>query len=320
MDDLQLITGLAPASELDEARRRRIEGRLTQRITAAEQKDLRRVARRTHPQRRLAGFAVAGAVLAAAIVAAFLTIGSPSGGPTQSAYAAVKQAGIVTAASARYSGSVTLRITHNGFLEGRMAVRWHDGDLSTSSQDQWHARSEDRFVGGMIYKRDATGTWVEAGRPDNTGRNSGTTPADYLSVVRADVGGDTLRSITKAMTKPTSQQSGDGSTVYKGSVPAGLIAPRTAFEDGQHIRFFPFGYQAQDEAANPDAPLNIAITVGADGIIRSLVVTWGTDASAWTYALRYKDLGSTAPIAAPENAKPLPQMTQGASAAPDKDQ
>jgi hypothetical protein len=48
--------------------------------------------------------------------------------------------------------------------------------------------------------------------------------------------------------------------------------------------------------------------VATDGVIRTLVATWGTDASAWTYSLQYSDLGSTAPIQTPEKAKSLREL------------
>jgi hypothetical protein len=91
--------------------------------------------------------------------------------------------------------------------------------------------------------------------------------------VRADVGGATLRRITDAMTGLTTRQLGDGSTVYRGTDPA--------------------------------APLDTAVSVGADGIFRELVVTWGAGATAWTYRLAHRDLGETTDLVAPADARPL---------------
>ncbi len=64
---------------------------------------------------------------------------------------------------------------------------------------------------------------------------------------------------------------------------------------------FPFGYVAHGEAANPTALLAAALTVGADGIVREIALSWGT----WTYTVTYSRLGATAPPAAPENARDL---------------
>ncbi len=71
---------------------------------------------------------------------------------------------------------------------------------------------------------------------------------------------------------------------------------------------FPFGYVAHGRAADPAAPLDTAITVAEDGLIRELAVTWGT----WTYTVSYSDLGTTAAIVAPKNAKSLLQMRRAA--------
>ena len=67
----------------------------------------------------------------------------------------------------------------------------------------------------------------------------------------------------------------------------------------------PFGYVAHDEAADPSAPLDTAITVGADGAVREIAVHSGGDASAWTYTVVYSGLGATAAPQAPANAQPL---------------
>ena len=47
------------------------------------------------------------------------------------------------------------------------------------------------------------------------------------------------------------------------------------------------------------------MTVGADGIIRELAVTWGAGTTAWTYRLAYRDLGETPDLVAPADARPL---------------
>jgi hypothetical protein len=63
----------------------------------------------------------------------------------------------------------------------------------------------------------------------------------------------------------------------------------------------PFGYVAHDQAADPANRLQTAVTVGADGIVREIAVTWG----AWTYTVTYSRLGETAAPKAPANARDL---------------
>lgn len=67
-----------------------------------------------------------------------------------------------------------------------------------------------------------------------------------------------------------------------------------------------FGYAANGEAADPAAPLSVAVTVGPDGVVRSIAVSWGT----WTHEVTYRSLGSTPSPEAPENARPLKELRQ----------
>ena len=241
-------------------------------------------------------------LVAGAAAAVFLTIGSPGAGPgVENAAAAVKKAATVTAASAERSGTVIVRITHNGEDWAGTTIRWNGSDLAVSREDGL----ELRIVDGTLYGPDVDGGWVAQGSPDNIDPDSGTTPNEQLAAVREDVGGTTLRRITDGMTGLTTRRLGDGSTVYSGTVPAGLIARETGFKEGQQIRVFPFGYVAHDEAADPAAPLDVAVTVGADGIVREIAVAWGTNSSAWTYTVAYSDLGATPAPVAPENARDL---------------
>jgi hypothetical protein len=267
--------------------------------------------RRRHadPRRRLVRAATLGVSLAAAAaMAAVLAVGSPGPGVATAA-AAVKQAVTVTAAAGERSGTAVVRITHNGQIWAGTTIRWYGKDLAVSRDGpgrQGRAGSELLVVDGTLYLFDpADGGWVMAGDPSSIDPDSGTTPEEYLAAVGEDVGGATLHRITDGMTGLTSRQLGDGSTVYSGAVAAGLIARESGVKEGQPIRVLPFGHVAHDEAANPAAPLQVAVTVGADGIIREITVTWGTSASAWTYTVTYSRLAATSAPVAPEGARPL---------------
>jgi hypothetical protein len=251
-------------------------------------------------------------VAAAAAVAVFLTVGGPGTGPgVANAAAAVKKAATVSAAAAESSGTAAVRITHDGELWAGTTVRWHGQDVAISREvPDRPGRGDATFlvVDGTMYVLGIPPSedgWVELGDPNNIDPDSGTTPEEYLAAVREDTGGATLRRITDGMTGLTTRQLDDGSTVYSGSVAAGLIARETGFKEGQSIRVFPFGYVAHDEAANPEAPLQTAVTVGAGGIVREIAVTWGAGASQWVYKVTYSDLGTTPAPTAPENARPL---------------
>jgi hypothetical protein len=268
-------------------------------------------ARPAPPRRRLAGISAVAAVAVAAVAAVFLTVGSPGSGPgVESATAAIKKAATVTAAAAERSGTAVVRITHNGELWAEKAVRWNGADIAIGENTAGRpGRPGDELlvVDGTLYGLDprVDGSWIAMGSPDNIDPDSGTTPAEYLAAVREDVGGATLRRITHGMTGLTATQLDDGSTVYSGTVAAGLIARESGYKEGETIRVFPFGYVAHDEAADPAAPLDAALTVGSDGVVREIAVAWGTSASDWTYTVTYRDLGTTPAPAAPENARDL---------------
>jgi hypothetical protein len=257
-------------------------------------------------RRRVLGAVVATLLAAAAAVAALSTIGSPG---AEDAAAAVRKAANVTAASAQRSGTAVVRITHDGKLWAGTTIRWHGTDLGVRSDApgrRGRAGSELLVVNGIVYGVDPdAGGWVMQGRPENIDPGSGTTPDEYLAAVGEDVGGVTLKRITGAMTGLTKRELDDGSDVYSGTIAAGMIARESGFKEGHTIRVFPFGYVAHDEAADPSAPLDTAVTLGADGVIRKIAVTWGSSASAWTYTVTYSGLGATAALVAPANARPL---------------
>jgi hypothetical protein len=281
-------------------------------VTAGEPHALRVRTRPSYRRRRIVGISAAGASLAAAAAAvAFLAVASPGRGPgVENAVAAVKRAVTLTAASAERSGTAVVRITHNGEVWAGRTIRWHGEDLTLSGGVPRRlgprAGSELLVVDGMMYGIDpGDGRWVVMGSPESIDPGSGTTPDEYLAAVRGDVGGATLRRIAGGVSGLTTSRLGDGSTAYSGTVAAGLIAKESGFKEGQPIRVFPFGYVAHDEAANPAAPLDVVVTIGAQGIVRKIAVTWGTSASAWTYTVTYSKLGETSAPVAPENPRPL---------------
>jgi hypothetical protein len=268
--------------------------------------------RQFRPRPRLIGLSAAGiALAAAAAVIVFLTIGSSGVTPgVENAAAAIERAATLTATSADQSGSATVRMTHVGQRWARKTVRWNGDDVEITDDSPGGPSSGLPLlvVDGMMYSHDpAHQCWVEAGPVSSIDPGSGTTPTDILAAVREDLGGATFRRITAAMTAAgglTTTNHSDGSTVYSGKVAAGKIARETGFKEGQAIRVFPFGYVAHDAAADPASLLDTAITVGADGVIREIAVTWDT----WTYIVTYSQLGSTAALVAPANATSLREL------------
>jgi hypothetical protein len=279
------------------------------RLTRSRRSQLELRLRHVRPRRRLSVTAAGVALAAAAAVVAFLTVGSSGVTPgVEKAAAAIKKAATLTAASADKSGSVDVRITHDGQLWAGKVIRWNGDDVELNDSSRWPQSGYPLLVvNGIMYGHgpDHEG-WIELGPTSSIDAGSGTTPTEQLNAIREDVGGTTLRRMIAAMigTGLTTATQSDGSTVYSGTLPAGQIARETGFKEGQAIRVFPFGYVAHDAAADPASLLDTAVTVGSDGVIRKFAVTWGT----WTYTVTYSDLGSTPPIIAPANAKPLREL------------
>ncbi|MGH3063717.1 MAG: hypothetical protein ACRDMK_05205 [Gaiellaceae bacterium] len=260
------------------------------------------------PSRRqragLVRLAAVGAALTVAAGVAAVTVRSPGGGPgVEDAAAEVRKAATVTTSAAERSGTAAVRITHDGELWAGSTIRWYDGDLSVSRDApdrRGRAGAHLLLVGGTLYGVEE-GHWVIFGDPGSIDPGSGTTPDEYAAAVREDVGGMTLRRIAGRVTGLTVSRPGNGSTVYRGQIAAGVIARETGFKEGEAIRVLPFGYVAHDEAANASALLDVAVTVGADGVARQISVSWGT----WDYTVTYGSLGSAPALKAPKNARDL---------------
>jgi hypothetical protein len=244
--------------------------------------------------------AAPAALVAGAAVIAYSTIGSSG---VQSANAAFEQAATLTADSAERSGTAVVRMTHDGAPWAGQTIQWNGADIAVRTDMPGRNGRPgsavlvvDDVVYGVMF-----GRWLEMGSPQNIDPDSGTTPTETLAAVREDVGGATLRRITDGMTGLTTRTLADGSTAYSGKVAAGLLARETGFKEGESIRVLPFGYVANGEAANPAAPLATTVTVGPDGIVLELAVSWGR----WTYSVAYSKLGEGAAVRAPANAVPM---------------
>jgi len=293
--------GNASFDETVEATAARVRLRMAN-ANVADEPRVRHV-RRSRP---LLGLSAAGAaVVAAAAVAVIVTVGSPTGPiGVESAAAAVQKAVTLSAASAEQSGTVNVRMTHDGQPWTSRVIHWNGDDIEITDTSAGGPSSGSPMlvVNGTLYGHDPNyDGWVEIGPVSSIDPGSATTPTEQLSAIREDVGGATLRRMVAAMTGLTTAHQNDGSTIYSGTVAAGQIARETGFKEGQSIRVFPFGYVAHGAAADPASQLDTAVTVDSEGVIRDIAVTWGT----WTYTVTYSELGSTPALVAPANAKPL---------------
>ncbi|MEZ5126418.1 MAG: hypothetical protein R2826_09245 [Thermoleophilia bacterium] len=250
---------------------------------------------------------VALAAAAAAVVVAAVTVATvwphAGGMGVADAYAAVKKAAAVTAASTQQSGTAVVRASQGGVARFAQTARWHDGDLHVTNDTGTQAVSEWLLVDGHLYFHIPQG-W-EGPNTYPKGWNE-----QYLAPTRLDLTGGSLQRITGGMQGVTTASGDDGATVYRGTVAAGVLAARHELRDGRSELVFPFGFIPEDDAPKADAPLDVTLTVGDDGLVRELTASWGAGESAWSYSIAYSDLGSTAPVAAPASTLPTPFATE----------
>jgi hypothetical protein len=263
------------------------------------------------PSRRFLGLSAATGLAVAAAAVVFLTVASPRGGPgVEDASAAVRTAAAVTAGAAERSGTAVVRMTRDGETWAAATIRWNGDDIAVARDAPRRPGKSGRpmlVVGGVLYGYEQGFGWVAFGDPRSIDPDSGTTPAETLAAAREDVGGATLRRILDGMTGLTARELGDGTTVYSGKVASRLIARETGVKDGEALRVLPFGYVANDDASDPDAQLDVAVTVSENDVVQKIDVAWGGD-SAWTYSVAYSGLDATAAPEAPANARPLSEF------------
>jgi hypothetical protein len=262
---------------------------------------------RRAPSRRILGLSAATGLAAAAAAVAFLTVSSPGGGPgVVDASAAVRTAAAVTAGAAEQSGTAAVHMTRDGEVWAAATIRWNGNDIAIAKDAPERLGKPGRpmlVVGGVLYTFEGGFGWL-AGDPASIDPDSGTTPAETLAAVREDVGGATLSRILGGMTGLAVHEPGDGTTVYSGKVASRLVATESGLKDGESLRVLPFGYIANDEASDPNALLDVAVTVGENDVVHEIAVAWGV----WTYTVTYSGLGETAAPKAPENVRPLSEF------------
>src|SRR5262249_6600844 len=131
------------------------------RIATAGATDEPRV-RPARPGRTLVGFSAAGVALAAAAaVAVFVAVGSSRGTPVgapgvENAAAAIKKAVTLSAVSAQQSGTVNVRMTHDGELWASKIIRWNGDNVEISDHSPGGPSSGSPLlvVDGMLYGHD----------------------------------------------------------------------------------------------------------------------------------------------------------------------
>jgi hypothetical protein len=277
--------------------------------------------RRAMPRRKTLGLsATAGIAVAAAVAAAFMLFGggNPSLTPTPALAAeAVKKAAVDTSAAAQ-SGVISTVLLIDGEAQVSNTVSWNGSDLALVVQSD--EQRQVRYVDGVYYETygysmgvapgDTTHVdeWIHCTDYDNGGTrtpgvwaNEEASPSQWLAAARTDLAGDGLVELVSGASGYTQTDSADGSTTYAGMTSVAAIQSQDWSLSG-----LPIASQPSFKVLDTSTAVAMKVTVGADGLIRELKLDWTLDlpgeASAWSYTTTYSELGTAAPIVAPDPA------------------
>jgi hypothetical protein len=277
--------------------------------------------RPTSTRRRVLGLsATAGVAVAAATVAAVLLLGGGTARLTPTpalAAEAVKKAAVDTSAAAR-SGVISTVLLIDGEAQVFNTIRWNGDDLSLMVQND--EQRQLRYVDGLYYETygysvgvapgdtSRADEWIHCTDYDNGGgktpgvrANEEASPAQWLSAARTDLAGEGLVELVGGADGYTRTTNSDGSVSYTGTTTVAAIQSQDWSLNG-----LPSASQPSFKVMDTNTPVAVKVSVGADGLIRELKLDWRLDlpgeASTWSYTTTFSQLGSAAPILAPDPA------------------
>ena len=225
------------------------------------------------------------------------------------AYAAARRA-VADTATVAVSGTIVTHLTatwldQRGPLALESTVQWNGDDLSVEFQHGEDGGYGSLFVDGRYYEKH-DGAWVHysangAGHADPSVSPSWVDdPSDglvWLNAARRDISGERVGGIIDVLQDLVQTPQGDGSVVYIGHATAEAIAGQFRDADG-----LPYASRPFTKLGDPQTSVKVMVTVGADGIIRSLACGYSWDNADWLYTAAYESLGSTPAIPTPDPA------------------
>jgi hypothetical protein len=264
------------------------------------------------------GVSTAGAVAAALVVATimyFVGSDNPMLSPV-SAAEAVKKAAADTSAAAK-SGVIDTELLIDGEAQVWSTFSWNGNDVSLV--DRQGPNRELRYVNGLYYETygysvpvpvgdtEHAGQWVHVTDYDNGGQPKGAAtsavespnPLAWLAATRADLAGSGLMQLVAGVTGYHRFDNADGSVTYAGATNAATIKAMDLGLGGLPMAGRP-SFEVHDTATRVD----IKITVNAEGRVEQLILRWRLNqpagATEWQFTSTYRELGTAAPIVAPD--------------------
>jgi hypothetical protein len=239
-------------------------------------------------RRRVVGISAAAAAAAVALAGVLVGLTLSAASP-QSAYAEARKAIAATSAGAVHSGRLTLTFGLAGQKTLLTTAAWNGNDISIWDVElsRFGAR---RLVltGSNAYEQRVDGTWLRYPNASDLRRRL----HEIARAVRTILTGTRADQILALVPGLHKTAGPDGTTAYAGSIPASDSAAAS-----------PTGNTAARlvaalKSAGHDAPAQLRLIVGSDGLVREMSEIVDHRTRAWT--IRYTQLGTTPPISPPD--------------------
>jgi len=287
-------------------------------LRAAIERDLRDRRRGSRVMHRLS-FRIAIptlAVLAVATAAIVLALTVSAASPS-SAFAAARRALAATAAAP--SGTLATTVLHAGVTQTTDAARWNGSDIAFTPGDG--PIQQLLLIGGGMYVQTSDGTWLHYADASNVGPKP---LGGLMQLAQDNIAGVAPQQILALATNVQRTAQPDGTTLYTGTIPSNSLNPATVpgndaitnmILGAQKRTDMMFGAGA-DATGNQQSDLQLQMSVGGDGLVRQVSVTFqkeGTGSPAadgtYTWSVTYSQLGNTPSITPPPNSTDVPPGT-----------
>jgi hypothetical protein len=256
------------------------------------------------------------AVVSAATVAIVLVLTVSAASPS-SAFAAARRA--LAATTAAPSGTLATTVLHAGVTQTTDAARWNGSDIAFTPGDG--PIQQLLLIGGGMYVQTSDGTWLHYADASSVGPKP---LGGLMQLAQDNIAGVPPQQILALATNVQKTAQPDGTTLYTGTIPSNSLNPATVPGDDAITNMI-LGAQKRtdmmlgagaDAIGNQQSDLQLQMSVGGDGLVRQVSVTFqkeGTGSPAadgtYTWSVTYSQLGNTPPITPPPNSTDVPPGT-----------
>jgi hypothetical protein len=210
-------------------------------------------------------------------------------------------------------------VLHAGVTQTTDVARWNGSDIAFTPGDG--PIQQLLLIGGGIYVQSSDGTWLHYADASDVGPKP---LGGLMQLAQDNIAGVAPQQILALATNVQRTAQADGTTLYTGTIPSNSLNPATVTGNdaitnmilgAQKRTDMMFGAGA-DATGNQQSDLQLQMSVGGDGLVRQVSVTFqkegtGSPAADGTYSwsVTYSQLGNTPPITPPPNSTDVPPGT-----------